>query len=337
MKKKIIITLGPSSLKNNVLKEINKLKIVDLFRINLSHTSISQLKMLLKKLNTLNIRPLCIDTEGAQIRTSKVKKKIFIKKKKLINIFIGSNLSNEKNIFLYPYFSFKNIKKNTLIKIGFEDLVLKVIGKTVRNLKCIVLNSGYLESNKGVHILGKLDLPAITNKDYEALKISKKYNIKYFALSFANSKDSVKKFRKIIGKNKFIISKIETKNGYKNRAEILKNSDAGLIDRGDLSRYVDISKVPIAQKEILITAKKINKKIYIATNLLETMVDKVTATRAESNDIFNSLNDGANGLVLAAETAIGKYPIKCLKFLHNCIKSFEKYKKGKFNDKFIFD
>lgn len=337
MKKKIIITLGPSTLKNNILRKINRLKIVDLFRINLSHTSISQLKRLIKKLNSLKIGPLCIDTEGAQIRTSKVKKKIFIKKNRLINIFIGNNLSNKKNIFLYPYFSFRHIKKNTLIKIGFEDLVLKVIGKTFQSLKCVVLNSGYLDSNKGVHINGKIDLPAITNKDYKALKIAKKYNIRYFALSFANSKESVREFRKIVGRNKFIISKIETKNGYKNRAEILKNSDAGLIDRGDLSRYVDISKVPIAQKEILITAKKMSKKIYIATNLLETMVDKVTATRAESNDIFNSLNDGANGLVLAAETAIGKYPIKCLEFLQNCIKSFEKYKKTKFNDNIIFD
>ncbi len=99
MKKKIIITLGPSTLKNNILRKINKLKIVDLFRINLSHTSISQLKKLIKKLNSLNIRPLCIDTEGAQIRTSKVKKKIFIKKNRLINIFIGNNLSNKKKYF----------------------------------------------------------------------------------------------------------------------------------------------------------------------------------------------------------------------------------------------
>lgn len=337
MKKKIIVTLGPSTFQTKILKKIKKLNIVDLYRINLSHTSLSQLKKLLKKLKKINIEPICIDTEGAQIRTTKINKKIFLKKKLIINMISENKICNKKDIFLYPDFSFENIDIGTIVKVGFEDLVLKVIGIQKKKIVARVIEPGYLESNKGVHFLSKINLPAITKKDYEAIKIAKQFNIKHFALSFANSKKSVDTFKKIVGNNKFIISKIETEEGYKNRVSILKSSSAGLIDRGDLSRYVDISKIPIAQKEILISAKKLNKKIYIATNLVETMVNKLSATRAESNDIFNSLEDGASGLVLAAETAIGKYPIKCLDFLNKCIQSFQKYKKTKSINKLIFN
>jgi len=128
-----------------------------------------------------------------------------------------------------------------------------------------------------------------------------------------------------------LISKIETKQGYKNIKEITKNSDAVLIDRGDLSRYFPIESIPMVQKLILQNVKSLKKECYIATNLLESMLNNFYPTRAESNDIYSCLELGAKGLVLAAETAIGKYPEECVNFINKCIIKRDKFLRfGKF-------
>ena len=189
---------------------------------------------------------------------------------------------------------------------------------------CRVLNEGSLESKKGVHFDQNLKLPPLTEKDKYALSISKKYNIKYFAISFVNFEQDIDKVKKIVGKNKFLISKIETNNAIKNIKSISKKSNALLIDRGDLSRYIPVEKIPKAQEQIVMFTKKIKKPTYVATNLLETMIKESEPTRAESHDIYSTLKQGANGLVLAAETAIGKDPVECIKFLKKCIHSFFK-------------
>jgi len=325
-KAKIIITLGPSTLSNNNLNKLKNLNI-SLFRINLSHTSLNQLKKYLKKIKKHNLSPICIDTEGAQIRTFDVNKR-FLK----INeeVFLGNNLKkNTKNINLYPDFKFKNIRINSHVSIGFEGLKIQIKQVNEKFLKGRVIEAGIIESNKGVHFQNTIKLNALTKKDIECIKFAKKNNVKIFALSFANNKESVDEIKKYVSKKDTIISKIESKNGFIKRKEIIKNSNMILIDRGDLSRYIEISKIPIAQKIIAKDCKKLKKSLYIATNLLETMIDKKLPTRAETNDIFNSLLDGANGLVLAAETAIGKNPFESIKFLNTCINSFQNFKKKK--------
>ena len=150
-----------------------------------------------------------------------------------------------------------------------------------------------------------------------------------FALSFANSSNDVLILRSKLDKKDLIISKIETKKGFFNRKKIAIVSNAILIDRGDLSRYIEISKIPLAQRIIIKDAKKLKKDVYVATNLLETMITSNDPTRAESNDVYSSLETGCSGLVLAAETAIGNNPVECIKFLKQCLHVF--YKRGKFN------
>ena len=313
----IIATLGPSTLKSVVLKNLKK--DINFFRLNMSHLTLKQLEKNLKFLKKNNISNICIDTEGAQVRTVLVKKKFF-KKKKLLKVTNSIKFSNR--VSFYPSFKLNNIKKNTKIKIGFQGLEIKVIKNYKNYLKCVVTNPGYLESNKGVHFNCKIELNPLTDKDLKAIEIAKQFGVKKFALSFANCKQDVTYLRNLISSNDQIISKIETKLGFINRLGIAKLSDAILIDRGDLSRYIDISKIPLAQRIIHEDCKKIKKKVYVATNLLETMINFNEPTRAESNDIFSSLEMGCAGLVLAAETAIGKYPVECKNFLKKCIKVY---------------
>ena len=141
--------------------------------------------------------------------------------------------------------------------------------------------------------------------------------ISNFAISFVNSHLDIIKVKKIVGNKSFIISKIETKNALKNLRKISKNSSALLIDRGDLSRYIPIEEIPIVQDLIIKETKKESKPTYVATNLLETMIKESLPTRAESHDIYSTLKQGALGLVLAAETAIGKNPLDSVNFLKN--------------------
>jgi pyruvate kinase len=326
---KIICTLGPSSYKPSILKKL-RLKGVDIFRINLSHTPTNEI---LKKINLLKknkIKNICIDTEGAQLRTTKVKKNIYLKKNKIIKIFNNDNLSNSKNLSLSPKCKLMEYKLNKKIYVGFNNLVLKILKKNIKKnfLLAKVLTPGYLESNKGVHIDQKIKLNPLTEKDLFALDLAYKNNIQYFALSFVNSSRDVRLVKKIVGKKTFLISKIETKSAISNLNKITKESDALLIDRGDLSRYISIEKIPVAQEMIIHHGLKTKKPVYVATNLLETMIKENQPTRAESHDIFATLKQGASGLVLAAETAIGLNPVSCVDFLKRSIKIFKIYKKN---------
>ena len=326
-KVKIICTLGPASFSKPTLKLLSKEK-VDIFRINLSHTNTDQIEKKIKYLKQNNIKNICIDTEGAQIRTTHTKKIYFIKKNSKIKIYNKNNLSNDKKIYLYPYFDLNYLEVGTKINIGFNSLSIKVVKKNSLKgyLLCKVLNEGYLDSKKGVHIHSKINLPCLTQKDRYALKLARELRIKYYAISFVNSHKDLEEVKKITGNNSFIISKIETENAIINLDKITKNSDALLIDRGDLSRYVPIEKIPMAQENIINRSLKLSKPTYVATNLLESMIKENQATRAESHDIYSTLKEGAKGLVLAAETAIGKNPIECVRFIKRCITAYKRNK-----------
>lgn len=302
IEKKILCTIGPTSLNEITIKVLEKLG-ATLLRINLSHTNIEDLESVIKKIRKYTKIPICIDTEGAQIRTNKFN---FNFKKDQIY-----KLKNNKDEFSIRPFHIieEQVKEGDLISIDFNNVVVKVTEVLKNLIKVKTINPGKAGENKAVSILKEIDIPPFSQKDYEALKISSNLGITNYAISFASSRNNIKEIRKLVPKNSFIISKVESRKGLHNLLEIIDESDAILIDRGDLSREISLEKIPLFQKVIIKKATSMNKEVYVATNLLESMIENPTPTRAEVNDIFNTLLDGASGLVLAAETAIGKYPI----------------------------
>ena len=322
---KIICTLGPSSFYKNTLYKLKSLG-VNIFRINLSHTRKEDILRKIIYLKKNNIKNICIDTEGAQIRTSKVRKKIYLRKNLLVKLTIGSEFSTKNKINLYPNFDLLSCKLNNKINVGFKGLILKIIKKDhkSKNLIVRVIEPGYLESNKGVHINQTIELQALTHKDEYAIKIANQNKVKLFAISFVNRSSDIDKVKKLVNDDAFIISKIETKSAMNELKSITNKSNAILIDRGDLSRYIPIEEIPLAQEKIIKVCKNIKVPVYVATNLLETMIKENLPTRAESHDIFSTLKQGASGLVLAAETAIGVNPIECVKFLKKSINVYRK-------------
>ena len=215
-----------------------------------------------------------------------------------------------------------NLKKS--VNIGFENLKAQIILKNSKFISLKTLSSASLKIIK-VHIENRyIRLNYLTKKDIEAIQISKKLQIKNFALSFTNSEKDIEKFNRLLPKQNKIF-KIESKRAINEIKKIIKVGNNFLIDRGDLSKEVSIEKIPYMQRKILKISKKFkNKKVYIATNFLESMILNSYPTRGEANDIYSSLEIGAKGLVLAAETAIGKYPEKTILFLKKMIKIFKK-------------
>ena len=315
-KTEIFCTLGPSSLNKSFLRFINNK--IDLVRINMSHIEIKKLPSILKFIKKNTSVPICIDTEGAQIR-SKVKIKKKFKKGKKIILYRTS-----KSFNLYPENVFEQLRSKDILDIGFEGLSAKVIKKSKDHAVLSCMSNGVLENNKGIHIRNRnIKLNFITNKDIKAIEISKKFKIKNYALSFTNNLTNIKEFEKLIPNGRKIY-KIETLEALKNLKKMFKKNRSFLIDRGDLSKDLSIENIPRAQRYIFKQKKiyKNNIKISVATNFLESMINNNFSTRAEINDIYNSLEMGADGLVLAAETAVGKYPAECIILLKKVIKNF---------------
>ncbi|MCG8606759.1 pyruvate kinase, partial [bacterium] len=179
-------------------------------------------------------------------------------------------------------------------------------------------------SSKAVTILERdIDMPALTDKDRRAMAVGKEMGVTHVALSFANRASDVAQIRSAAHPNAMVTSKIECLNGLINLADIASASDAILIDRGDLSRQVNLEKIPAVQKDIIRKTKAEDARVYVATNLMESMVTSPTPTRAEVNDVFNTLMDGADGLVLAAESAIGAFPVHAASMIRKIIGEFE--------------
>ncbi|MBH11268.1 MAG: hypothetical protein CMG74_13130 [Candidatus Marinimicrobia bacterium] len=320
-KKLIIATLGPTSLNKKVVKSMDN-NGVDIFRLNLSHTDIDNLKRQVLELSKWTNKPICLDTEGRQLRTRKlIRNNLPIKSGEIINL-LSSNKSpqNENEIPLSVIAPDKILSIGDLLSIDFDSVILQIIDKGSDNsVIARVVSGGIIGSNKGIHFPNEKLLPAFTEKDILAFKIANDLRIKTFALSFASDAKSIKQLREHFNYEINIISKVENDLALQNLAEICDASDSILIDRGDLSRYVPIEKIIFAQQYIVKFANSVNKDVYIATNLMESMINNSYPTRAEIHDIVASLNENADGLILAAETAIGKYPIETIRFVSQII------------------
>jgi len=317
---KTFVTLGPSSFKKEIIQKIEK-ESVDYFRINLSHTPASQIEKTINMVKSYSHIPICLDSEGAQMRTQSMKdNEVMFYKGDTIKVFFDEVEGTSNSISFHPNYVSKQFEINDEIKIDFNTASIKLIEKNKNYWYATVLSEGTVGSNKAANINKDIHLDSLTEKDKIAVDIGKKMGVRHFALSFASSKQDVLYMKQLIGNDSQLISKIESRKGLKNLRSIIEASDNILIDRGDLSREVCIEKIPFLQRIIISTAKKMNTPVHVATNLLESMLNISEPNRGEVNDVVSTLLSGANGLALAAETAIGKYPVEAVKIVRKIIK-----------------
>lgn len=323
----ILCTLGPSSLNRSTIERLQS-RGVDLFRINLSHTPLDRVAETIQTIQSFSDVPVCLDTEGAQVRTGILASNVEVRDRQHVTLTADTIVGSGDRFTLTPPSVFSELKPNTLIGVDFDGVVLLVLQQNAEGVDTVVLNGGRIGSNKAVTVDPAPLLPALSTKDREAIQIGLQHGVKHFALSFANSAEDVMQLRELVGPDATIISKIESKRGVQNIDEILAVTSEILIDRGDLSREVPLENLPFLQKAIIRKANIAKIPVNVATNLLESMIINRKPTRAELNDIVNTMLDGANGLVLAAETAIGSHPVRTADIVLGLIERYRRSLEG---------
>ena len=333
-KTKIIATLGPSSTEKSMLKALVK-EGVNVFRVNFSHANHNEVKQTVLNIreisSALNIHVAILgDLQGPKIRLGILKDDVYIENGETISITTDEIEFGNSSLVSINYKDFpKDVSKGEKILIDDGKLILKVLDTNKKNLvKAEVIQGGELKSRKGVNLPNtKLSLPALTEKDKADAVFAVKNNFDWLALSFVRSKKDVYELEELINKNSKdkipIIAKIEKPEAILNLDAILHAADGLMVARGDLGLEIPAEEVPLKQKLMVNMAKKARKPIIIATQMMESMIDSLTPSRAEVNDVANSVMDGADAVMLSGETSVGQYPVEVIQTVGKIIRGVE--------------
>lgn len=333
-KTKIIATLGPSSTSESKLKSLI-LAGVNVFRVNFSHALHDEVKNTVSNIreisSSLNIHVSILgDLQGPKIRLGLVDKNIVVKKGDVVSITTNNIGSGNGLLVSINYSDFpKDVSENELILIDDGKLILKVLKTNKKDLvEAKVIQGGVLSSKKGVNLPNtNISLPALTKKDKEDALFAIENQLDWIALSFVRTKKDVKQLQKLIEKHSEhkipIIAKIEKPEAIENMDGILKAADGIMVARGDLGLEIPAEEVPLKQKLLVKKAKQARKPIIIATQMMESMIDSLTPSRAEVNDVANSVMDGADAVMLSGETSVGKYPVEVVETMGKIINGVE--------------
>jgi pyruvate kinase len=327
-KTKIVCTIGPSSEKEEVLRELF-LKGLNVCRLNFSHGSHEEHKRridTIKKVREELELPIGImlDTKGPEIRLGNFKEGIIELAEGDIFTLTTREILGDKDIVSVSYKGLPgDVKKDNTILIDdglVEVKVLEILNDT--DVKCIVLNGGTLKDHKGVNIPNvSINLPAITKKDIDDIIFGIENGIDFIAASFVRKASDVLEIRKILEENNGeyieIISKIENQEGVDNIDEILNASDGIMVARGDLGVEIQTEEIPLVQKELIKKCNIAGKPVITATQMLDSMMRNPRPTRAEVTDVANAILDGSDAIMLSGETAAGKYPIESVRTMYN--------------------
>ena len=337
-KAKIIATLGPAIYSDTKLKQLVNLG-VDAFRINFSHNT-DGIKKIVSKIRKIEITTnkkisLIADLQGVKLRVGKIKKdsqKIKLNQK---YVFDNKNVVGDHTRINFPYPKIlKKLKKGNKILIDDGKFTFVVTSKKKFSVTAICKSQNcYMRSNKSVHIPNfDISFKKLTLKDKKDIRTAIKLGCNWIALPYLQDERLILEARKLIKKDMGIISKIESKLALKNITNIIKATDAIMIARGDLAIDIGHSEVPKVQLSLIKKCSEFSKSVIVATQMLESMIENSTATRAEINDIATAIFQGADTVMLSAEAAIGKFPTQAVSTMTQTILSTEKYKREHIED-----
>ena len=315
---KIVATLGPASANKETLKNM-VFKGVDVCRLNFSHGSQEdhlQLINTIKELNQehgLNIGILA-DLQGPKIRIGQmIEGGAQLVEGEKIDITTNEQIGDANRIYIsYENFP-KDVNTGEIILLDDGKLQLRVLSTNEKDtVNCEVVHGGILTSRKGVNLPNtKVSIPSITEEDYDNLYFALKHGADWIAMSFVRSAEDIIKGKEIIaqqGRTAGVIAKIEKPEAIENIDAIIDASDGIMVARGDLGIEIPMEKVPGLQKQIVQKCRNKSKPVIIATQMLESMIQSPIPTRAEVNDVANSVLDGADAVMLSGETSVGKFP-----------------------------
>ena len=322
---KIVCTIGPATKSVETIKEMI-LAGMNVARINFSHGNFEDQKEYIeavkKARKELNMPvALLLDNQGPEIRTGKLEGDVveLVQDEQLI--LTNKEILGNKNIIYINYYDlYKDVKQGDFIAIDDGRIGLRVEKIENEDIYCRIENGGPLGNRKSINVPGtNINLPALNEKDMQDIKDGCMAGFDYVSASFIRSAEDVKQVRKILnengGENIKIISKIENKQGIDNIEEIVKESDGVMVARGDLGVEIPVEEVPVMQKKIIKLCNKYGKIVITATQMLESMTTNPRPTRAEVSDVANAIYDGTGAIMLSGESAMGKYPVECVKMM----------------------
>ena len=333
-KTKIVATLGPATDSPEIIEEMI-LEGADVFRINFSHAEhsevVKRIKLIRKISNKLQSNTsILADLQGPKLRVGKVEEGTRVKPGDHITFVNGKPfVGNREKVYMnYENFS-KDVKPGEKVLLDDGKLIFEVVSTDKKSkVEAKVVQGGSLKSKKGVNLPNTdISLPALTPKDVIDAEFAIKQEVDWIALSFVRNSEDILALRKLIEQHTDhkipIIAKIEKPEGIENIDKIISYCDGLMVARGDLGVEIPPAEVPLAQKELVKLAKKARIPVIIATQMMESMIDSLTATRAEVNDVANSVMDGADAVMLSGETSVGEYPVQVIQTMSSIINSVE--------------
>lgn len=329
---KIVATLGPASSSKDTIRELIDAG-VNVFRLNFSHGDHETHAMVIDRIREVNQElrvhtSILQDLQGPKIRIGQVEgdgvpiqpgQEIVITTKEMVGTsqMVSTTYENLAT----------DVKPGDMILIDDGNLELFVKSVNGEDVTCEVKYGGILKSRKGINLpFTEVSAPSLTEKDIEDLAFGIEQEVDWIALSFVRHADDVRDLRARIeakGKDIRIVSKIEKPEALRNIDEIIAESDALMVARGDLGVEIVMEEVPMAQKMIVEKCNHAAKPVIIATQMMESMINNPRPTRAETNDVANAVLDGADAMMLSAETASGKYPVQTVQTMARTIASVE--------------
>lgn len=334
-KTKIIATLGPASSDKETMLQLIQAG-TDVFRINFSHADYDLVRKNVQTIRQLNQEygfsvGILGDLQGPKLRVGVVKEGSYLNPGDILT-FTNEKIEGDSERVYMTYQQFpQDVKVGERILIDDGKLVLEVIEtNNIDTVRARTIQGGPLSSKKGVNLPNtNVSLPALTEKDIEDANFMLDLELDWIALSFVRHAQDIIDLKELIKNhpsNKVktpIIAKIEKPEGVRNIEQILMECDGLMVARGDLGVEVPMEEVPAIQKNLVEIARKHSKPVIIATQMMETMINSLTPTRAEVNDVANSVLDGADAVMLSGETSVGRYPVDVVRNMAKIVKNIE--------------
>ena len=333
-KTKIVATLGPACSTREILKNMIDAG-VNVFRINFSHADYADVSEKINIIRGLNdefgyTTAILADLQGPKLRVGVMKEDVVVHPGDLITFQTAEDIPGTAKRVYMNYKEFPNdVNPGELILLDDGKLMFEAIetNRTTEVL-CKVIQGGPLRSKKGVNLPNtKVSLPALTQKDIRDAKFAIANHVDWIALSFVRTSKDLEELQDLIAEHSDhkipIIAKIEKPEGVENIDKIVAFCDGLMVARGDLGVEVPAHEVPLIQKKLIHRAKTARIPVIVATQMMETMITSLTPTRAEVNDVANSVMDGADAVMLSGETSVGNYPVQVIEKMTQIIEAVE--------------
>ncbi len=336
-KTRIVATLGPASASPSTLRQMIEAG-VDVVRLNFSHGSHEYHRELFEMVRATSRQigePVAIlqDLSGPKMRVGTlVDNQITLKSGKIVHVVESTKEEGTaEKITVEAAGTLSALKRGQSILLADGLIELRVMEAADGEARCKIVHGGVLRSRQGLHFPGaRLTVQALTRKDRKDLAFGLELGVDAVALSFVRGADDILALRKVIDKHPlkpFVIAKIERAEALDNLEAILEVSSGVMVARGDLGVEMGVEKVPIAQKHIIAEARRYHRPVITATQMLESMIERPSATRAEVSDVANAVLEGTDALMLSGETAIGKHPVRSVRTLGKVARQIESSQK----------